>query len=132
MGQGFQGKGRPSSGSWKGCSLWGKAALDTLSLPSALQKPLCPLTAQGLGTKQHTRHSFLLTHAHHASLGKTEAMGLSPGTSRAGVAPRGEGQGPAAASRRVHMWRGRGVGGPGPRGRVYISAKFPDGRGLRR
>lgn len=116
MGQSFQGKGRSSSRSWKGCSLWGKAPLDTPSLPSALQKPLCPLTAQGLGTKQHTRHSFLLTPRPPRLSGENRGYGAEPRNQQSGRgAQRRRPRASSGLAARPHVAGPRG-GGTGAEG----------------
>lgn len=66
-------------------------------------------------------------------LGARQSVGRrasAPGS--AGAAHREAGEGPAAASQRVHMWRGRGAGWGEPRGRVYIqrSSRMVSASGL--
>lgn len=138
MGKSFpseQGRGAPAAESWKGCNLWGGGPLvgHPVQAPSPLQKPLRPRCAGAEGATTHTSPGS--THLAPAARlwgdpGPSGALSLrtKPGWRDAPA----EGLGPAAASRRVHMWRGRraGRGDREPGGRVYISEKFPDGRSL--
>lgn len=143
MGKSFPsagGAGAPAAASCRGCSL-GKGPrvyTPSRSRSSADARPgphgrvPSPRKEGDGGTQEPQPPSTPLSPR---SPGGPEAAGRRASEAGgAGAAPGGEGEGPAAASRRVHMWRGRRAGAGGgdgePRGRVYISAKFPDGRSL--